>query len=76
MKNSENRISFIKGIEITDEKADTIYSVLNNEIKKRGGVVSLSWFGSDGASVIIGHKVAWKFKRDNPKVISIHCQQL
>ena len=32
MKKSENRIPFIKDIEITDEKSDTIYSALSNEI--------------------------------------------
>ena len=40
MINSENRISFIKDIEILDEKADTIYSMLSNKIQKRGGVES------------------------------------
>ena len=33
-----------------------MYSILSNEIEKCGGVASLSRFGSDGASVIIGHK--------------------
>ena len=56
MKGGENRMSLIKNVEITDEKADTIYSALSNEIKKCGGVESLSEFGSDGASVTIGHK--------------------
>ena len=56
MEDGKNRIFFIKDIEITDGKADTIYSALRNEIEKRGGIVSLSWFGSDEASVIIGHK--------------------
>ena len=72
MKNSVD-LSFIKDIEITDEKADTIYSVLSNEIQKRGGVESLCGFGINGASVIIGHKVASKLKIDNLKIISIHC---
>ena len=43
MKNSENRLSFIKDVEITDEKADTIYSVLSNEIQKPGGVKKFKW---------------------------------
>ena len=34
MKDSENRISFIKDIEITHEKAGIIYSALSNEIEK------------------------------------------
>ena len=51
MKNSENTISFIKDIEITDEKSDTIYSSLNNEIENDGGVASLSGFESHRASV-------------------------
>ena len=51
--------------------ASTI-SALSNEIEKCGGVESLSAFGSDGASVMIGHKeVASKFKRNFSK-ISIH----
>ena len=33
MKNSEHRIAFSKDIEITDEKADTIYSDESNEIE-------------------------------------------
>ena len=41
-----------KDIEITDGKADRIYSILSNEIEKCGGV----GFESYGASVIIGHK--------------------
>ena len=34
----------------------------------------MSGFGSDGTSVMIGHKAAAsKFKRNNAKEISIHC---
>ena len=74
MKNNKNRLSFIKDVEITEGKSDTIYSVLNNKIEKYDGVESLNWFGSNGTSVIIGHKKAVsKLKRDNPKIISIHC---
>ena len=41
---------------------------------KNVGVANLSGFGSDGASVIIGQeKVDSKLKRNNPKMISIHC---
>ena len=49
-------ISFIKDIEITDEKVDTIHSTLNNKTEKCDSVECLNEFGSDGASVIIGHK--------------------
>ena len=67
-------ISFIKDVEITDGKADIICSALSNKIAKSYAVESLSGFGSDGASVIIGcKKVASKLKRDNSKIISIHC---
>ena len=41
---------------LTDGKTDTIYSALNNEIEKCGGIANFGGFGSDGASVIIGHK--------------------
>ena len=45
------------------------------KLKKCGGVESLSGFGSDGTSVIIGYKkVASKLKKDNPKILSIHCR--
>ena len=44
-------MSFIKDIEITDGKADAIYSSSNNEIKKCGVV----GFGNDGLSVATGH---------------------
>ena len=47
-----NTESFVKNIEITDGKTDTIYSALSNEIERCGGV----GFGSDGVSLIIGHK--------------------
>ena len=51
-----------------------MYSAFSNKIAKYGAVESLSGFGSDGTSVIIGRKkVASKLKRDNPKIISIHC---
>ena len=50
------KISFIKDIEITDGKTDTIYSALSNKIAKCGAVESLSRFGNDGTSVIIGCK--------------------
>ena len=74
MEGGESRISFIQDVEITNEKADTIYSALTNKVAKCGGIESLSWFGSDGASIIIGHKkVVPKLKRDNTKIISIHC---
>ena len=67
-------ITFIKDVEITNGKAYTIYSALSNEINKCVRVTSLSGFGSDGTKVIIGHeKAASKLKRDNLKIISIHC---
>ena len=73
MKDGENRISFIKDVEITDRKADAIHSALNNEIEKCDGIENSSGFGSDRASVIIGHKkFASKSKKDNPKIVSIH----
>ena len=66
MADSENTVSLIKDVEITDGKAGTIYSALRNKIEKCGVV----GFGSNGASVIIRHKkVASKLKRDNPKII-------
>ena len=44
------------------------------KLEKCGEVESLSGFENDGASVIIGHKmIASKLKTDNPKIISIHC---
>ena len=59
MKDGENWISFIKEVEITGGKTYLIHSALSNEIK------CLSGFGSDGASVMIGHKeVASKFKKE------------
>ena len=74
MKDGKNKISCIKDVKIIDREADTIYSALSNKIAKCYRVESLSGFGSDGANVIIGpKKVASKLKRDNPKVISIHC---
>ena len=48
--------SLMKEVEITGEKADTIYLALSNGIGKCDGVESLNEFGSDEASVIIGHK--------------------
>ena len=56
LKNSKNRIPFIKNVEITGGKTYTIYSVLSNKIEECGGVESLSWFGRNETSVIIGHK--------------------
>ena len=57
-------MSFIKDVEITDEKADAMYSALSNEIEKCDTIESLSGFESDGASVSIGHKkVPWKLKK-------------
>ena len=38
MEDGENRISFIKDVEITGKKVNTIYSTLSNEIEKYGGV--------------------------------------
>ena len=72
MKDGENRISLIKDVEITNGKAYTIYSALNNKTEKCGGFESLCGFESD-ADKMIGHKeVASKLKRNNPKIISIH----
>ena len=56
MDSDKNRISFIKGVEITNGDADTIYSTLNNKTEKCSGVESLIGFGSDRVSVIIGGK--------------------
>ena len=65
MEDGENRFSFIKNVEITDGKADTMHSALSSEIEKCGGV---------GFESIIDHKnVASILKRDNTKMISIHC---
>ena len=65
----------VKMLNSTDRKTDTIYLELNNEIEKYDGVESLSGIRSDGTRVIIGHKkIASKLKMDNPKIISIHCQ--
>ena len=44
MKDNENRISFIKDVEITDGKSDAMYSALYNEIEKCDGIESLSRF--------------------------------
>ena len=52
VEGGKNRISFIKDVEITDGKADTIYSALSNKIEKCGRVKSLRRFGCDGVSVI------------------------
>lgn len=75
LKDGKTQISFIKDLEILDGKADTIFSALETEIEKCGGIGKMSGFGSDGASVMIGHKdgVASKLKRKNNKIISIHC---
>ena len=45
-----------------------MYSAFNNEIEKCGGV----GFGNYGSSIIIGHTVVAKLKRDNPKIMFIH----
>ena len=52
IKDGENRISFIKDVEITDGKGDIAYSALSNEIERYGGISSLRGPGSDGARVI------------------------
>ena len=38
MEGGENKISFIKDVEIADGKSGTIYSALNAEVEKFGGV--------------------------------------
>ena len=38
IRDCENTVSFIKDVEITGGKADTIYSTLHNEIEKCGVV--------------------------------------
>ena len=48
MEDGKNRISFIKDVEIIDQKADTIYSALSNEIEKCCWDESLSGYGNDG----------------------------
>ena len=57
----------LKDVEITGGKTDIIHAALSNEIEKCGGVESLSGFGSDGESIMIGGKEdASKLKRNNP----------
>ena len=56
MEGDKDRISFIKDVEIKDGKADTTYSALSNKTAKCGGAKSLSEFGSNEASAIIGWK--------------------
>ena len=36
MEDCENRISFIKDVEVTDVEANTIYSAFSSEIEKCG----------------------------------------
>ena len=63
MEDGENRISFIKDVEITVGRDDQMYSALSNEIEKYGGIESPCGFGSD-ASVISGYKkIASKLKK-------------
>ena len=77
MEDDENRIYFIKDVEIADGKTDITHAALSNEIEKCGGVKSLSRYGSDRESIMTECKeIASKLKRDNPKTISIYCQQL
>ena len=74
MKDGKNRISFNKVVKMTDGKTDTIYSTLINKIEKCGGVESLNGCENLGVGVIIGlKKVAAKLKKDDPKIIFIHC---
>ena len=77
MKAGENRILFIKDIEVTNRKAEmlSINLTLNNETGKCGGIISLSEFESDGVSAMIGHtkELISKLIRNNPKIIPIHC---
>ena len=47
---------FIKNVEITYGKTYIICSVLRDKIEKCGGIEGLSWFESNGTSVIIGNK--------------------
>ena len=49
-------ICYLSFIKVTDGKADILYLALNNEIEQCGRFKSLSEFGSDGASVMIGLK--------------------
>ena len=53
----------MKGVEITDRKAATIYSALSSKIKKCGEDESLSGFRSDWKSVIIKYKNYRKIKK-------------
>ena len=43
IKDGENRISFIKDIEITDGKVYMIYSTLSNEMEKFHGIWKFKW---------------------------------
>ena len=58
MEDGENKISFIKDVEIRDGKTDAIYSVLRVETEKMCWNEGLSRFGNNGASVKIGHSSA------------------
>ena len=66
MKDGENRMSFIKGAEITYGKAGTMYLALALKLKN---VVELKvWTDMEVMRQVIGHKkVASKLKRDNFK---------
>ena len=52
---NENRIFFMKDVKLTDGKADTICAAMKFK-KMWCGVGKFQRVGSDGASVMIGHK--------------------
>lgn len=67
---------FLKMIELFDGKADTIVTAIKGHLnEKQFQTANISSFGSDGANVMTGSRtgVATQFRRENPKLISVHC---
>ena len=67
---------FLKNIEITDGRAETIMDAMRQwVVENKIGFEKCLGFGSDGASVMVGHKtgVATRMKAVNPFTVSIHC---
>ena len=63
-------------IELFDGKADTIVTAIKGHLnEKQFQTANISSFGSDGANVMTGSRtgVATQFRRENPKLISVHC---
>ena len=76
MTSGKLKTRYLKIVDIDDGKATTIVDAITSYLQSSGlDLNNISYFGSDGASVMLGRHggVATLLRSQNNEMISVHC---